>query len=868
MTESERENQLLPRFLERFHRSLHEPEDRVFCHLYQNPQVDQAMTYRQLRLELELLSGCIQGQMASGDQLLILSADPWKQVIWWLAGVFAGVTPGILTPVTPKLDQQKYFGDLAVIVREYGRARVVIDEPDVDERFVTAVPEERRLQPSADFPGRALEIPVGRAPLIFQQSSGTTGLRKGILLDEAQVVAQLAHYSQAIGVSAEDVVVCWLPLYHDMGMVGCLMQAVFNDIPLVLTSPFVWLQDPAWLFRAIQRHRGTLCWMPNFAFSLMADRVKTSDWNPDTLGSLRLIINCAEPVMPESMRRFQQAFAGIGLRPNVVSSCYALAENTFAATQTPPGAKIGSECISYDALMNEQKAVPDPSGKQVAGSGLAIPGTEIQVRRNDGRCQDGAIGEIFLRGDCLFRGYFGIGAEKAVFDAEGWYRTGDYGYFRGQELFVLGRCDDMMIRAGRNIDPRDIEAALERFPEIKPGRVVAFGLPNEAEGTEDIVVLAEFGMERVSDNTQLENAIQNHLWESIGLAVQRTEIVRDNWLVKSSSGKISRSRCRDKFLHTLADRKNTRLVWKKEIEEQLDEPGKECFGRFGAVSRIRTPVYAMEPGKIRIGNWVSLGRYGKILMQTDFSSHETYARQHYPHINHQFDPEIFGKRDPRLIIGDGTTVGDFFFFNVARRVEIGKHVMMSDRVFITDNNHLTDHPDLPISLQGNDMGRPVIIEDHCWIGINAVILPGVRIGRHSVVSSSSVVGCDVPPFVVVAGNPARIVRKLCEGGENGAPAPEPGPEGRNGSADKPIRRDEQPIRDRLAKYVLSELQIVVGATTPLFFAGVLDSLRVLHLLDWVETEWGVVLDVIALRREKIDSLADLARHLAEKTGGE
>jgi acetyltransferase-like isoleucine patch superfamily enzyme/acyl carrier protein len=248
---------------------------------------------------------------------------------------------------------------------------------------------------------------------------------------------------------------------------------------------------------------------------------------------------------------------------------------------------------------------------------------------------------------------------------------------------------------------------------------------------------------------------------------------------------------------------------------------------------------------------VSLGRHGKILMQTDFSGSKEHIRQHYPDVEHDFDPVIFGKRSPVLTIGDGTSIGDSFFISCANRIEIGRHVLFSDRVFISDSNHLYDNPDLPIALQANDLGSPIIIEDHCWIGINVVILQGVRIGKHSIVSAASVVTQDVPPFSVVAGNPARVVRSIAP--QKGGAATAPAAESRSPSS------PATELARSAAAYVSRELGRTVTPDDKLLRSGLLDSLATLRLFTFLEEKHGVRIDEPRFVQEHPETLNDLCR---------
>ena len=545
------------RFLDRLIARTDATPDRVIVHSYAADGTLTEVTVGALVAAAARRAALLATRIRPGDTVFVIEHEPLQQIYWWLASVLAGGVPGILTPPTPKLDPAKYWSDLASILATY-RAFVVFGtgvfaNSPADSRFFG--------YDGTDFGSSRDRVDVGAAsawsppasrdsgaPFVFQQSSGTTGLRKGVLLDEGTVLQQLESYAQAIHLDRGDAIVSWLPLYHDMGLVAVLLQSIYHAIPLAITSPFAWLVEPAWLFKAIERHRATLCWLPNFALDLLARRVSPADFTGATLASLRLVVNCSEPVLPSSVQHFGAAFAAIGLRPQALSSCYAMAENAFAVTQTPPGSPIVIETIDWQIADARARAVPAANGRMIAGSGRAIAGTEVCIAESTGRpCGDGDIGEVWVRGASLMTGYVGIGAERCVIDAEGWYRSGDLGYLRNGTLFVIGRGDDMIIRGGRNINPAYLEAAAATVEGIKPGRIAAFGIANDAEGTDDVVVVAERDPTAAADDRSLRSRIVAACIAATGIAPQRVDIVEPAWLVKSSSGKVARRACRTKW---------------------------------------------------------------------------------------------------------------------------------------------------------------------------------------------------------------------------------------------------------------------------------------------------------------------------------
>lgn len=546
------------RFLDQLFEDFHSAPDRQVLCCYGSDDNAEWVTAAELVEAAQRRTVLLRGRIAARDLVLIIEHNPKTQIQWWLAAVLAGAVPGILTPPTPKLDPAKYHADLDEILAAYDEALIlygdgIFREPPADDRFVAYAEADFSSTPLPD--NGLCDARDADAPLVFQQSSGTTGQRKGMILSEQALLNQLQSYAQTIDLSEDDVIVSWLPLYHDMGLVACFLQAMYQGLPLIVTSPCEWLLDPAWLFRAIERHGATLCWLPNFAFDLLSHRVDREGLGANALSSLRLAINCSEPVLPSSVEQFEKILEPAGLRSDSVSSSYAMAENTFAVTQTRPGAALAIETIDSHLADSEFRAVPSVGGRAVAGSGRPVPGTEVVVRAVNGApCGDGEIGVIALRGTSLMEGYVGVGANIEFLDAEGWYVSGDLGYMRNETLFVVGRHNDMIVRAGRNLNPVYLESAAGSVKGVMAGRVVAFGVTNTREGTEDVIVIAERGEGAPVDERSLKSDIVQACNVQAGVAPQRVEVVPTNWLAKSSSGKISRAACKEKYRAAATER--------------------------------------------------------------------------------------------------------------------------------------------------------------------------------------------------------------------------------------------------------------------------------------------------------------------------
>ena len=309
---------------------------------------------------------------------------------------------------------------------------------------------------------------------------------------------------------------------------------------------------------------------------------------------------------------------------------------------------------------------------------------------------------------------------------------------------------------------KQMELILQEFPQILKDRATVCDC-SKAKLSGNSVFLAEFHGPRVDDTREI-SAKLTHAFDKSSIPL-RVELVRADWLPINKSGVVSRTAATKKYLKMCRERKRTLI--ENGTFSVLKEREKDAFSFFGSYSKIRTPVELTYPNHITIGNWVSLGRYGKVAMlPAEVYEQDTgaFAAQHYPELKNTYD---FSKkcsgRTADLYLGDGTTLGDRYFIICTKSVRFGKHVMTAANLFVSDCHHIYENTEIPPALLPVTEGRPVIIEDHVWIGINCCILEGVRIGRHAVVAANSVVKDDVPPYTLVAGAPARVKKTFRPG---------------------------------------------------------------------------------------------------------
>lgn len=495
------------------------------------------------------------------DLVVIAHTQNLESIYSFWAVLALGAIPSMFPTLTEKLDPVVYMDSMAKLTRLSGVAAVVTTDefaPVLRNNLSCAVYGSSELitgglAPTTGFSTSQFVLQPAAADIAFlQHSSGTTGLQKGVALSHDAVLNQIAAYSDTIRLRKSDVIASWLPLYHDMGLIAGFLLPLIQGIPLILMSPFDWVAHPSLLFRAIHEHGATLCWLPNFAYNHCARRIRSRDIEGLSLTTMRLFVNCSEPVRHDSHHMFIERFAGNGARPEMLGVSYAMAENTFAVTQTIPGQLPVLDMIDADQLIANKIAIPstedDPSSVVKVSCGPAIPGTEIRiVDSNSQAVSDRMVGEISIRSNCLLKEYYRR-PDLQPLDDGGWFSTGDMGYLANGELFVIGRRKDLIISAGKNIYPADIEAIVNEVSGVRAGRVVAFGVEDEREGTEVVAVVAETMLEDENQKRAIGRAIRQEIARQSMITVTYVHLVGPKWLLKTSSGKIARGANKDKWL--------------------------------------------------------------------------------------------------------------------------------------------------------------------------------------------------------------------------------------------------------------------------------------------------------------------------------
>lgn len=354
---------------------------------------------------------------------------------------------------------------------------------------------------------------------LIQFSSGSTGLQKGVVLTHKAIVAHMKSYAGILNIKEGDAIASWLPLYHDMGLIACYLMPLMCGIPFYQIDPFDWIMQPDLLLQVIEEKQPTICYLPNFAYQVLVNKGRIRN-----LSSIRLWINCSEPARLKSHQAFFDKFPSI--QTESLTVCYALAENTFAVSQTLPWHN-NSNRVHRDM--------------DIMSCGRPIPEVEVRIFNED---ESDTEGEIGIRSPFLFKQFM----DGSLPLLDGFFLTGDLGFLdENGELFITGRKKDLIIVHGKNIYPQDVEYVSSEIENVYPGRSVAFGIWEDEIGTEELYVIVE----RKSNipTTPIKIAIQKAVYEEIGIVPKRVEVVEHMTLVKTSSGKISRSRNRELYLN-------------------------------------------------------------------------------------------------------------------------------------------------------------------------------------------------------------------------------------------------------------------------------------------------------------------------------
>ncbi len=493
--------------------------------------------------------------VAKGDSVIIILKHTPHLFYSFVGAMMIGAIPSILPFPSEKQDAVLYRDSIEKLSKRIGAKSIVTYKENLGEIRPIAkglgidavIPEQISGSSEVEWLTNISEEDIA----FLQHSSGTTGLKKGVALSHKAVLNQIGNYSKSIGLNSKDVIVSWLPLYHDMGLIACFIMPLASKTPVVMIDPFEWVSNPAMLFECMEKNKGTLCWLPNFAYNLLVQCIGATEEKYD-LSSMRAIIDCSEPCKAHSFEIFYDAFKKYGIKTETMQTCYAMAENVFGITQSEIGRKVKIDYVDRDAFISRHYAAKSKSVKNsinFLSVGKAVPNTEVSIvdskRKEIG---DRHVGEIRIKSDSLFSGYFRLPEESAKSVESGWFYTGDLGYIAGSEIYITGRKKDLIIVHGKNYYAHDIEYIANHVPGVKKGRCAVIGIYSSRTGSEDAVLIAESALPSSNDKAVIIKEIKKKVSCDLNLLLKDVCIVPLKWLIKTTSGKISRNENKRKYL--------------------------------------------------------------------------------------------------------------------------------------------------------------------------------------------------------------------------------------------------------------------------------------------------------------------------------
>ena len=536
-----------------FHRE--RQPDRLTVQFYE----EQAITYRELwDRSLGYAAKLSDAGLTPGQTVAIMLPTSPEYLYCFYGTLLAGGIPVPLYPPARLTTIEDHLTRHVGILKSAGAALMVtipeakplawLLRAQVESLRAVLVPEDFTAGGKSFAPVRSGGGQIG----FLQYTSGSTGQPKGVVLTHENLLANVRAMGRAARAGSADVFVSWLPLYHDMGLIGGCFATMYLGFPVVLMSPLAFLSRPSQWLRAIHRHRGTISGGPNFSYELCLRRIPEHELDGLDLSSWRFAFNGAEPVSPETMIQFEQRFARYGFGGNVMSPVYGLAEASVGLAFTPPGERWHVDVLDRERFSTSGEAVDaspsDPAPLKVVACGTVIPDHDLRVVDGAGlELPDRSEGQLQFRGASATTGYFrNPQATKSLFDGA-WVNTGDRAYLSEGRLYITGREKDIIIRGGRNISPYELEESVGDLAGIRRGCVAVFGSPDPAGGTERVVVLAETRERDAARHQELKTRINELAIGLIGAPVDDIVLAPPHTVPKTSSGKIRRVAAREYY---------------------------------------------------------------------------------------------------------------------------------------------------------------------------------------------------------------------------------------------------------------------------------------------------------------------------------
>jgi fatty-acyl-CoA synthase len=501
--------------------------------------------------------------LAKGDRVALILPDNADFVFAFLGALRAGIIPVPIYPPTGLGKLSGYLENTLHIVQKSG-AKVLLTSLEIkrilgtiaagapDLARVVDVESVRKMRESL----RPEKITLDDV-CFLQFTSGSTSRPKGVTLTHANLAANVhAIMDLGLDVSSSDGGVSWLPLYHDMGLIGFVIAPLFYQNSVTFLPPLLFLKRPARWLSEITRHRATVSFGPNFAYALCVKRIREKDMQDLDLSSWRVAGCGAEPIRAENLRAFAEKFAEVGFDGRAFMACYGMAESTLAVSFSRAGTGVHADTVDGASLWGEGKAVPATEDTESVASivhcGGAFKDHEIGVFAPDDTesrepLAEREVGEFRLRGPSVMSGYYNDPEITQEAFAGGWLRTGDLGYLADGNVHICGRSKELIIVNGRNYYPQDLEWEAGQVAGVRKGNVIAFGTMKPSHDRERVIIAFETSVPEGPDREALRGEVRRAVQQALGLTIDDVVPVAAGVLPKTSSGKLQRAQTRELY---------------------------------------------------------------------------------------------------------------------------------------------------------------------------------------------------------------------------------------------------------------------------------------------------------------------------------
>jgi fatty-acyl-CoA synthase len=546
--------------------------DRVQVVLWGDEKPERTITYGALWEQATAMAAGLRHQgLARGESVALMLRTEEAFFPAFFGALIAGCVP---VPIYPpfRADRIEEYARRQSAILKSADARLLITFAQAERvagllrgrapALASVIPADRLGVRNAPVP--ALR-PGPEDPALIQYTSGSTGDPKGVLLSHGNLLANIRAIGQALEIGPDDVVVSWLPLYHDMGLIGSWLGAFYFGLPAVIMSPLAFLSRPSRWLRAVHTYGGTISPAPNFAFDLCARKIRDEELEGLDLSRWRLALNGSEMVSPDTIDRFTRRFGRYGFKPEAMTPVYGLAESSVGVTFSPVARSPRVDRIAREAFQRSRAIVPaaldDASPLRFVSCGSPLPDHEIRLVDDAGLVVGARVeGRVEFRGPSSTRGYFrNPKATQAVLH-DGWMDSGDLGYRLDDELFITGRRKDVIIQAGRNVYPQEVEEVAAAVPGIRQGCVAAFGVFDQDVGTERLVVVAETRETAAPARARLREALVSRVVTALAISPDIVVMASPGAVLKTSSGKVRRAATREAYVSGHLERRSALSV--------------------------------------------------------------------------------------------------------------------------------------------------------------------------------------------------------------------------------------------------------------------------------------------------------------------